>query len=132
MSFKDQRKILFSILLIVLFVVQGCRQNIFPSPSLGVSTATTIPKPTRAETLIHNIEPLVTGSILRFDSWSPDSKWFAYWITNNDDAPAHLAFINVQTGKTCEQEVGAIGIESGGVKWLADGIRSRIFSTLKS
>ncbi len=121
MSFKDQRKILFSILLIVLFVVQGCRQNIFPSPSLGVSTATTIPKPTRAETLIHNIEPLVTGSILRFDSWSPDSKWFAYWITNNDDAPAHLAFINVQTGKTCEQEVGAIGIESGGVKWLADG-----------
>ncbi len=124
------RKTLFFTLLVVLSVSQGCGGRIPSTPLITPVAATETITPTSANTVqsistqipIQIIEPLVNSPRLRFDSWSPDSQWFAYWFADGDDAPAHLAFIDVQSEKSCQhEEVTVIGIESGGVKWLDDG-----------
>ncbi len=117
-------------------------ENVTPSP---LPTQTYTPQPTAApaatrtpepgtptETPIplYNIEPLVTAAPfppltfgLRFDSWSPDSQWIAYWVGERAEGhPAQLAFANVLSGQACQHaEVSAQDLDSGSVLWQADG-----------
>jgi len=87
-------------------------ETIAPTPSLDVPLAAT---------------PLATATAICFAGWSPDSRWMAYWASQEDvdSAPAHwpvgtLHFANVETGETCavpelvRQGCGTIG-------WSDDG-----------
>ena len=56
------------------------------------------------------VKPLVTAPYVRFDNWSPDSRWLAYWLSSQADVDSQfpyampggtLHFANVQTGETC-------------------------------
>lgn len=123
---KNQLQAVLAILLIVLFIGQSCGEIASPTPSLAVPTATetvTLPpthtlQPTSTQAPLHIVEPLITNPRLRFDSWSPNSQWIAYWFADGDDLPAHLGFINVQSGKVCQHDnVIADNIESGYVSW---------------
>ena len=68
------------------------------------------------------VEPLVTANGLRFDSWSPDSTWIAYWFgENNNELSASLGFVNVLSSEICQpEEVVAKNLESGTVIWQND------------
>lgn len=119
---KGQLRTLLIVFLTVFFMSQGCvATNSLVATQIAIPTVTYTSQPTKTQTL-HIIEPLVTGSRLRFDSWSPDSLWFAYWVAKGDDVLAHPAFVDVQSGKICQhEEVSVVGIESGNVKWLEYG-----------
>ncbi|MEO5887333.1 MAG: hypothetical protein ABIQ77_06700 [Anaerolineales bacterium] len=126
---KSQLKTSLTILLFVMFIGQGCGGIASPAPSLAVPavtetvtrTATNTSEPTNTQIPPQFIEPLVASPRLRVDSWSPDSQWIAYWFAEGDDGPAHLAFMNVQSGKVCQhEEVNADDIFSGLVIWVED------------
>lgn len=72
-------------------------------------------------------EPLVKAPEvnfgLRFDLWSPDSRWLAYWVGERaDNRPAQLAFTDILSGQTCPHpEVIAASLSDGNVYWQTDG-----------
>lgn len=127
---KNQYKALLVIVLIVLFTSQGCGRITSDTPALASSTATetviltptNTPQPTNTQVPIQIVEPFVTAPRLRFDSWSQDSQWIAYWFSDSDDASVNLAFADVRSGEICQhKEISADGIESGNVLWLENG-----------
>jgi hypothetical protein len=62
------------------------------------------------------------GSQVRFDSWSPNSLWIAYWLTENETSPTTLAFTHIISGETCQaEEVQAQSFGDGHVIWQKDG-----------
>jgi hypothetical protein len=69
------------------------------------------------------IEPVITGPALRFDSWSPDNQWFAYWVSEKGKAkPASLAFFNVRSKESCHHtNVIAADRWSGWLQWQDSG-----------
>jgi len=76
--------------------------------------------PTRPVTT--TMQPFVTATALRFDSWSPDSRWFAYWSAESEEGPATLAFAEVESGEICiHAEVTALDISNGDLIWQEDG-----------
>jgi hypothetical protein len=87
-------------------------------PIAPVSTITTaLPK---TQVPVQVVEPFITASRLRFDSWSPDSQWMAYWFGDNDTL-AYLAFANIRSGRICQhKEITAEDIYGGGVVWSED------------
>lgn len=113
---KHQLSILLIVTFIVLFLTEACA--IPNSSRVIIQTITHTPYPTGTLSL-HIIEPLVNSPRLRFDSWSPDSRWIAYWFADGDNLPAHLAFVEAQSGKVCEhEEVDSVDIFSGNVLWV--------------
>ena len=68
------------------------------------------------------MKPFVTANSLRFDSWSPDSQWIAYWRSERDgESPASLVFANVLTGEICKhEEVPTENIGYGYLLWQED------------
>lgn len=130
MNPKSQIQASLKILVIVLFTSQGCAGISPATPSLAASTATepvtltttNTVQPTDTQVPIQIVEPFVASSRLRFDSWSPDSQWIAYWFSDSDDAPVNLAFADVSSGKICQHnEISVDDIESGNVRWLENG-----------
>jgi hypothetical protein len=65
----------------------------------------------------------VTAKNLRFDSWSPDSQWFAYWQSEEDfESSATLMIANLLTGEKCAHvEVPGEFAGTGYLLWQADG-----------
>lgn len=128
MTPKVRLKVFSGVLLTFMFLAQSCGGStlVTPLPTTPASetatlTATETSQPTSTQNLTHYVEPFVSSPRLRFDSWSPDSRWAAYWLGNSDNAPAHLAFADVRSGTICEhEEVGIDDIYSGDVKWLED------------
>ncbi len=118
---KSQYRILLVGWLIPLITSQSCAGSVQPAtptdlPHINLAT------PINPQISPDAINPLVAESRLRFDSWSSDSQWIAYWLADGDDLPAHLAFINVRTNKICQhKEIRADGIESRNVRWLENG-----------
>jgi len=107
----------FFTLLVVFIMNQGCSGTASPTPP-----ATNSRQAIQTQQPLNLIEPLVASPRLRFDSWSPDSQWFAYWFADGEDLPARLAFVDVQSHKICQhEEISVAGIENGGVKWADDG-----------
>lgn len=107
-------------ILFVFFAAQACVNTNSPAAlSTAISNTPSTPHATEIQTP-HRTEPLVSAPRLRFDSWSPDSQWIGYWFAEGDNQAAHLAFINVQSGKNCQQDVVADNIDSGHVSWGKD------------
>jgi hypothetical protein len=77
-----------------------------PVPS---SVPTKLPDVTVSSSDFVPVKPLVTAPYIQFASWSPDSQWFAYWISSQDDVEqptkampgGTLSFLNVITGESC-------------------------------
>src|ERR687892_512199 len=93
-------------LLLIIGTVEGCaavtpiaEPSVLPEV-METFTASPIPQPqpTRTQPSPPFLEPYVTSSRLIFDSWSPDSRWVAYWYGDQEyvsqDNPAHLAFLD--------------------------------------
>jgi hypothetical protein len=124
--------LLSSFLLLTLGTIEGCAP-VTPIPATQKSlevvetlTASPVPQPyaTRTQPSPPFLKPSVTGSRLIFESWSPDSQWVAYWYGDQEyvtqDNPAHLAFLDVRSGRVCKhQELNIISL-SGHVTWLKD------------
>ncbi len=119
---RSQITKLLTVLIIVFFMIQACTTtNSSVATPTGVTATIIAPPPTEIQTS-HTIEPLVTEPRLRFDSWSPDSQWIAYWIADGENTPSRLAFVNVQSGKVCRHnDVFADALESGRVLWAESG-----------
>jgi hypothetical protein len=69
------------------------------------------------------IEPLAVAAArlgLAFDGWSPDGQWIAYWV-GDVERPAHLTFVDVHTGRTCQHEEVSAQDWSRRVIWQGDG-----------
>lgn len=79
--------------------------------------------PSENQNLPTVVDPLITAEVLRFDSWSLNSVWVAYWLgEDNEELPASLAFANVQSGEVCShEELIAPNLGSGQVLWQGDG-----------
>lgn len=126
------RTVLFSFLLLALSAIESCAP-VTPFPATQKSpevvetlTASPVPEPyaTRTQPSPPFLKPSVTGSRLIFESWSPDSQWVAYWYGDQEyvsqDHPAHLAFLDVRSGRICKhQELNIISL-SGYLTWLED------------
>lgn len=99
--------------------------SLSPEPTVPRSGTTVVEEDTRPEVRIpsNTVEPYIAAARLRFDSWSPDSQWLAYWFSDQDEAGStSLVFANVNTGVVCQQaEIVAPSLESGSVSWQADG-----------
>jgi hypothetical protein len=102
------------------FPVTGIIPVILPSPIVRL---TSIPAVTSVATEpLHLItEPLATATRLRFDTWSPDGRWMAYWQGESEDLPAHLVFIDTHSGKVCRHEELTSGFWDGYAIWQDDG-----------
>lgn len=119
---------MLAILLVGLLASQSCvgiaptTVSVPTTTPTAISVAINTPELTETQVSAHAVQPLVTEPRLRFDSWSPNSQWIAYWVAGGDNLPAHLAFINVQSGKVCQHEnIVADNIESGYVSWAENG-----------
>ena len=68
-------------------------------------------------------EPFVTAKYLRFDSWSPDSLWFAFWQSEEPfEISAVLVLANIGSGEICvHEEVPYQIADFGYLLWQADG-----------
>lgn len=87
---------------------------------VSVTPASATPVPTTQQAL-HVIEPLVVAERLRFDSWSPDSEWIAYWSSNGGEQ-AYLSFVKPASTEFCpHQEVSSTTFWEGQVRWQEDG-----------
>ena len=94
------------------------------APQATATLAPVTETPTKASMPLARIKPFITakGLRLRFDSWAPDSLWIAYWLGEEEERPASLAFANVDSGETCQhKEVIAQDIGSGRVIRQEDG-----------
>ena len=112
MIWKRTPQILLTVL-IASMTSQGC---VGTTPAATLPSAT--PRPTETQLPVRVIEPRVTSPRLRFDSWSPDSRWIAYWSAEAEDLPAQLAFINVQSREICQHDsILTEDIWSGYVSW---------------
>ncbi len=97
-----------------------------PPPTIGAThppaaTKTPVPPPP-TETPIprHEVTPLVRANRLRFESWSPNGNWIAYWFSERtqDPGPAHLAFVQTRSGEVCRhEELTVPDIWSGWLIW---------------
>lgn len=95
-----------------------------PEPTNSPSATPTLVTATveQEQTQEPSLKPIVTASSLRFDSWSPDSQWLAYWAGSaTETGSASLAFFNVLSGENCSQtDLIAEDMMSGGVRWQAE------------
>ena len=104
-------------------------ETITPSETLAplpTTTLTPVITETPAITSIPIIEikPFITpeGMRARFDSWGSDSLWIAYWLAEDEEAPASLTFTHVVSGETCQpEEVQAQSLGSDLLLWQEDG-----------
>ncbi len=77
------------------------------------------------------VEPLATGAFIHFDSWSPDGRWIAYWLSSPEDVTEQvpyampggtLHFADVVTGEGCAApQFQTEAANSAFVGWLEDG-----------
>jgi len=87
-----------------------------PTGTLASPTATSTPVGAAV------VKPLAVAPAklgLGFDSWSPDGQWIAYWV-GDVERPAHLTFVNVQTGRTCQHDEVSAQDWSRRVIWRGD------------
>ncbi|MCI0555122.1 MAG: hypothetical protein L0287_29595 [Anaerolineae bacterium] len=117
---KSPLRIILAVLFVVILLTQACLAR-DSSRATALPTITNTFNPEKTQTT-DVIELLITTPRLRFDSWSPDSQWIAYWFSDSDDAPVNLAFADVSSGEICQHnEISADDIESGNVRWLENG-----------
>jgi hypothetical protein len=101
-------------------------------PSLAPTGAPTSPPPTETPTIEPTaipLEPLATAPAVRFDGWSPDGDWLAYWISTDEDVsgnfypfpPGRLNLHNVRTGQECLYDELLASQEGDRVIWQPDG-----------
>lgn len=94
------------------------------SPSRTPAPTPFTETPENASISLNKMEPFITPDALRvrFDSWSLDGLWIAYWHAENEEQPASLAFANVASGQTCQaEEVQAQSLGSDLLHWQEDG-----------
>lgn len=154
---KGQRKVLLTILLIVLFIGQGCVgiAPITPSPTVSTLTQTPSPKPTDTKTStpddvatanfietasVNDIVATVQPEVLA-NYPSPDGKWrvevirydcinYAYQDYIGIIAYEHLKIINLKDGNeniVDDQLQNCDGIGGGGLKGLYWSPNNRYF-----
>ena len=98
-----------------------------PSPTQTSPPGTPTKTPVPQYILTPLVQPSGPQSKLRFDSWSPDGQWFAYWTgegygESDDVLPASLAFFEVISGESClHEEVIGQNLWDGRVHWQEDG-----------
>ncbi len=99
--------------------------TIRPATAVSVSTAA----PT-IEPLAISVAPVITATLLRFESWSPDGAWLAVWAFDSAEAFSESAtprgtlyFFNARTGRACEFPYIARynGMINSSIVWQADG-----------
>jgi len=74
--------------------------------------------PAKTQIPVNVARPMVAAKRLRFDSWSPDAEWIAYWFSSGSDYPAFLGFVHVLTGEICQHgDVVAQEFWDGRVVW---------------
>lgn len=107
-TFAQRKAAIPCILLLLVSVLIAC------------GSVASSPTPSRSQTKI--LEPFATADFLRFDSWSPDSRWIAYWFSESEYDKATLAFWDIESEQNCNHEnVQADDIWSGWTKWQDDG-----------
>ncbi len=74
------------------------------TPTAPVAAPTRTPTPIPGESIV----PIAEGATVRFDTWSPDSRWLAYWVFEAEhltilpvDATSTLHLYDLDTGQTC-------------------------------
>lgn len=75
------------------------------------------------------IAPILTAPMIQIDSWSPDSKFLAYWTFTEEEAsksyllpPGRLHFFEVPNKRSCTYSyVASGGAWNRALTWLPDG-----------
>lgn len=95
-------------------------------PSVQNNPPSAVPAPEKTtpsdvQNMLNTVEPLITANSLRFDSWSLDSKWIAYWFADNKESSISLGFANILSNEICQhEEIIAQNLESGTIIWQND------------
>jgi hypothetical protein len=98
------------------------------SPAAEISTATAV---AIAAASAVPLDPVAEAAAARFDSWSPDNQWLAYWLSTREDmanssqalgyAPrASLYLLNVVTHQRCAYPQLVSYDYDSKVAWLPD------------
>lgn len=76
------------------------------------------------------IMPVAQAAYIRFASWSPNSRWFAYWDSTAEDIDRQanpiqeplgtLTFINAETGEPCAMPLFDSDTQNQHMVWTAD------------
>ncbi|MCZ7671811.1 MAG: hypothetical protein M5U34_34115 [Chloroflexi bacterium] len=75
------------------------------------------------------ITPVAQAAYIRFASWSPDGRWFAFWDSTIEDVerqmpfqdpPGTLTFINAETGESCPMPQFDSEAQGQTMTWTAD------------
>jgi len=78
-------------------------QTYTPVPPSPTATSTSIPPTPLPDTLI---EPIIKGTDIGIDSWSPDGTWLSFWLwtegANGLAPPNKLIFLNPHSDEICE------------------------------
>ena len=72
-------------------------------PPMSTVTGGTATSTVTAQPVLRPLTAAPARQGLGFDSWSPDGRWIGYWV-GDAEGPAHLAFADVHTGRTCQHE----------------------------
>jgi hypothetical protein len=77
------------------------------------------------------VEPFAAAAYIRFEGWSPDSRWLAYWLSSQEDVDHQLPgampggtlhFADVATGQTCAApQFHSETDQAACVDWVVDG-----------
>jgi hypothetical protein len=99
-----------------------------PSPQPPAATASAEVPPT-AEHGASLLAPVAEAAAVRFDSWSSDGQWAAFWLSTDDDIarmqsftpPGTLHLHNPVTGQTCAHEQFVNEHHLSPLVWQPDG-----------
>ncbi len=75
------------------------------------------------------LTPVATAAAIRFESWSPNGDWLAYWSSTEAEAasnnypfpPGTLHFLNVDTSQTCANPEFAAHDYTDRLVWRSSG-----------
>ena len=113
----------------VALVFQPLQATPVARPTTPAPEATPTPSPATKAAPAARLAPIAEAAAVRFDSWSPDSQWAAYWLSTADDLaqmtgnapPATLHLYNVVSGESCARPQFTSQQYGSQLAWLPNG-----------